>query len=160
APRAADDRHGGRHQQDHPEKDDRRLLRLEAGSQHDDRVDEHRKPRSTPRKRRALRLKSAIQLAYFSHSTAAMMPETMAPEIVRGGTARVVGNGRSCRIASSFAFQRTYATAQRTDDRTAKPMARPITTTLGSNLVANCSSSTPPASSASAVRIQARNVRS
>ena len=76
------------------------------------------------------------------------------------GTAIVAGSGSSCRIAISFAFQRKYATADRTEARIASAMARPTTTNRGSSLVANCSSSTPPASSDSAVRIQARKVRS
>lgn len=73
---------------------------------------------------------------------------------------RVPGSLLPLRMAISFARHRKYANALKHAAKVANTTASTTTTKCGPSLVENCSSNTPPASNANAVRIHAKNVRS
>lgn len=95
SPGSEDDRQRRGHEQNSSQSKNGELLRHKARTQHDERVDEHRKPGPDPRQRRALGLQPAIALTYFSHSTATMTTDTMAADSASSGMAIVLGNGLS-----------------------------------------------------------------
>ena len=118
-----------------------------------------------PGERCPLRLQSRIakrRTDYFVvHISTPMMDVlTIERPIVNASRSDEIGKRRLCRMAISLARQRLYAITLRMDANMQTLIEISVISNFDSCLLENCSSKTPPANIANAVRSQARNVRS